>query len=187
VIVQSWDLAFKGENQHDFVVGLVACRCGADVYLLQRFKAHATFQETVRAIEAMIARYPKTSAIYVEDAANGAAVLDTLARRVSGLIAVKPEGGKYSRAAACESQIEAGNLYLPRPTGPNGAPIPSRAWVPDFVEQLVVFPRGEHDDDVDALTQLLIRCRRPSLTPEFFDELWRVNRRATGPGWPKRL
>jgi hypothetical protein len=59
---QSWDLAFKGGDTHDCVVGLAAGQRGADVYLIDRFKAHASFQRTCAAIQAWADRYP--GAIY---------------------------------------------------------------------------------------------------------------------------
>jgi predicted phage terminase large subunit-like protein len=105
-------------------------------------------------------RYPETRAILIEDAANGPAVIDALRHEIRGVIAVPPEGGKYSRAAAAEPIVEAGNIYLPRPTTPVGAPIAGRAWVLDFIEQLAAFPYAAHDDDVDAFTQLVARWRR---------------------------
>ena len=37
-----------------------------------------------------------------------------------------------------------------------------REWVEDFVETCAMFPKGEHDDDVDAFTQLLVRCQKQS-------------------------
>jgi predicted phage terminase large subunit-like protein len=183
---QSWDLAFKGGESHDFVVGLVAGRKGADIYLIDRFKAHASFHGTCAAIQAQVARYPRATAVYVEDAANGPAVMDTLKHQVPGLIAVHPAGGKYSRASACEPRVQAGNIYLPRPTLPNGTPIPARAWVEDFIEQLAAFPNGEHDDDVDAFTQLLIQWTQPALSEAFMLQLLSIGE-GVGTGWPKVL
>ena len=157
---QSWDCAFKGGPQHDYVVGLVAGRKGADIFLIDRFKAHTSFSGTCDAIRHFKVRHPQTMAILIEDAANGPAVIDALKHEIPGVIAVTPEGGKYSRAAAAEPIVEAGNVYLPRPTTPNGAPIPGREWVLDFIEQLAAFPHAAHDDDVDAFTQLIARWRR---------------------------
>lgn len=165
-LAQSWDLAFKGGGDVDFVVGLVAARRGPDIYLVDRFKERATFQQTLVAIRRMHAQYPNARSIFVEDAANGPAVIDTLKREIPGIIEVRPEGGKYTRASACEPRVEAGNVFLPRPTAPNGARLPSRAWVEDFIEQLAVFPKGEHDDDVDAFTQLLVRWQRSRMSHE---------------------
>ena len=176
--VQSWDLTFKGGGEHDYVVGLVALRCGADIYLVDRFKAHASFQETLTAIRTMCDRYPSATTILIEDSANGPAIIDTLKREIGGIIAVTPEGGKYARASACEPRVEAKNLHLPRPTAPNGTPIPARAWVEDFVEQLAIFPVGAHDDDVDAFTQLVIRWQRRRISPEMMRRMLRA-----GQGW----
>ena len=140
-------------------MGLVAARRGADIFLLDRFKAQVSFPETLRAIRALCARYPQARTILVEDTANGPAVIETLMHEIPGIIAITPKGGKAERAAACAPRVEAGNVYLPRPTAPNGRRVPARAWVDDFIEQLAVFPKGTHDDDVDAFTQLLLRWR----------------------------
>ena len=157
---QSWDCAFKGGPQHDYVVGLMAGRKGADIYLIDRFKAHTSFSGTCEGIRRFTRRHPETGAILIEEAANGAAAIDSLKSEIAGIIAVTPEGGKYSRAAAAEPMVEAGNIYLPRPMAPNGALIPGREWVLDFIEQLAAFPHAAHDDDVDAFTQLIARWRR---------------------------
>ena len=173
---QSWDLAFKGGGEHDYVVGLVAARRGADIYLIDRFKAHASFQETLTAIRRLTGQYAAATRILVEDKANGAAIIDTLKHEIGGIIAVTPEGGKYARASACEPKVEAGNVYLPRPTAPNGRSIPGRQWVYDFIEQLAVFPLGEHDDDVDAFTQLLVRWKHPPTSPEMIRRMLEAGR-----------
>ena len=145
---------------------MVAARRGADIYLIDRFKAHASFQETLTAMRRMVQRYPKAARILVEDKANGSAIIDTLKHEIGGIIAVTPEGGKYARASACEPKVEAGNVYLPNPAAPNGRSIPERAWVHDFVEQMAVFPLGEHDDDVDAFSQLLTKWKHPAMSSE---------------------
>ena len=156
---QSWDLAVKGGVDNDYVVGLVAARRGADIFLIDRFKQQMSFTETLRAIQALCARYPDAHTILVEDTANGPPVIETLRHEIPGIIPVKPDGDKVHRATACAPRVEAGNVYLPRPTSPNGPRVPARAWVDDFVEQLAVFPKGAHDDDVDAFSQLLLRWR----------------------------
>lgn len=156
---QSWDMSYKDSIDSDFVVGLVAARRGADTYLIDRAKGKWGFGDTYREVRALVARYPLSRTILVEDAANGPAIIDSLKHVVPGIVAVRPEGGKVARAQAVQPQVEAGNVYLPNPR-PYGQLVPSRAWVEDFVHQLTVFPRGAHDDDVDAFTQLLVRWRR---------------------------
>ena len=64
----------------------------------------------MRLSEQMVAKYPNARVILVEDAANGHAVVDALKKKVRGILAVTPEGGKLSRAAAVQPQIEAGQV-----------------------------------------------------------------------------
>ena len=64
--------------------------------------------------------------------------------------AVKPtKGRKLARATAVSPLVEAGNVYLPHP---EYAP-----RVNDFIEECAAFPNGAHDDQVDAMTQALLR------------------------------
>ena len=159
-VVQSWDLSFKDGDGHDYVVGLVAARVGAYVYLLDRFKAKASFTETCQAIKQMVTKYPATRIVWIEDAANGPAVVNNLHKEIPAIRGVTPEGGKRSRAWAAEPQIESGQVFLPRPRFADGQFRFGHAWVEDFVEQCSLFPKGEHDDDVDALTQLLVQLQK---------------------------
>ena len=66
---------------------------------------------------------------------------------------VTPSGGKVARAAAVSPLIEAGNIYLPHPQ--------LYPWVNDFIEECAAFPNGAHDDQVDAMTQILLRWNAP--------------------------
>jgi predicted phage terminase large subunit-like protein len=159
-VLQSWDLSFKDGDRADYVVGLVAGRVGAKLYILDRYKAKASFVASCEAIKRMTTRYPETREILIEEAANGAAVVDVLRQQIRGVIAVKPDGGKFARANSIQPQLEARQVYLPRPRWPDGQRRPEYGWVDDFVDTCATFPLGEHDDDVDALSQLLLRCHR---------------------------
>lgn len=178
-VVQSWDLNFKAGEGHDFVVGLVAGRKGAYVYLLDRIKGRLSFVETCRAIKQMTAKYPETRRILIEDAANGPAVVDALHAEIPGILAVTPEGGKLSRAAAAQPLVEAGQVFLPHPRFPDGRLRPEFAWVEDFVDTCCAFPKGEHDDDVDALSQLLVYARKRPVGGVSLAELLRADDDAT--------
>jgi predicted phage terminase large subunit-like protein len=159
-MAQSWDMAFKDKSENDYVVGLVAGRRDADIYLIDRVKGQWSFSESCRQVERLNLKYPRANTILIEDAANGPAIIDVLTHKLSGIIAVQPQGGKMARAQAAQPKVEAGNVYLPTPR-PHGRLIPEREWVEDFLYQLTVFPNGAHDDDVDAFTQLLVRWQQP--------------------------
>ena len=145
-VIQSWDMAFKGTDKSDFVVGQVWATDGADSYLLDQVRGRWTFTETVAQVRQLRDRWPMTSATLVEDKANGTAVIDSLNRSIPGLVPVQPQGGKETRAAAVSPLVEAGNVWLPPATVP---------WVGALIEETAAFPQGSHDDQVDALSQAL--------------------------------
>ena len=65
----------------------------------------------------------------------------------SGLsaIAVTPRGNKADRLRIQSAKFEAGRVLLP-----------ARApWLSDLVAELLAFPSGRHDDQVDSVSQAL--------------------------------
>ena len=77
---------------------------------------------------------------------------------MAGVIPVIARGDKESRAYAVTGQLEAGNVYLPGAPNHDHTdydPAATPRWVQELVEELVTFPKGRHDDQVDALTQAL--------------------------------
>jgi predicted phage terminase large subunit-like protein len=148
-LAMSWDLAFKDTKSSDYVVGQVWLRRGVHAFLLDQVRGRMSFTDTLAAVKTLTARWPQALAKYVEDKANGPAVINMLASSVPGLIPVEPEGGKVARAAAVSPFVEAGNVHLPDPD------MDGYAWVTDLVEEAAAFPNGAHDDQCDALTQAL--------------------------------
>ena len=148
-VIQSWDLAFKSTDQSDYVVGQVWGRAGHQAWLLDMVRARLDFTGTIAAIEDMRARWPQAAAVFIEDKANGPAVITSLSSRVPGIIPVEPDGGKYARAVAIQPFTAAGNVLLPDPSL-----LPAVTYL---TEEAADFPNGAHDDTVDALTQALNR------------------------------
>ena len=141
--IQSWDLAVKGGPGHDFVVGPRGRRGGARTSIWSTgSRPSCHFPTRWRRSGRRVGSIHRARTILVEDTANGPAVIDTLRHEIPGIIAVRPQGDKVQRATACAPRVEAGNVYLPRPTGPAGRRLPARAWVDDFIEQLAAFPLG---------------------------------------------
>ncbi len=147
--VQSWDMAFKDEDDSDWVVGQLWVSLGADRYLVDQVRDRMSFADTIVAVEAFSAKWPQASAKYVEDAANGPAVISTLRSRIGGLIPVPAMGSKAARAHAVSAEFEAGNVHLPEPA--------RTPWLSDYIEELALFPQGDNDDQVDATTQALLQ------------------------------
>ncbi len=153
--IQSWDMTFKKTSDGSFVVGQTWGQHRADCYLLGQFRDRVGFAASKDAVEKMTLAYPKAHKKYVEAKANGNAVVDDLTNDISGFELVEPEGGKEARANAIEPMWESGNVWLPHK---DEAP-----WIEEFVEELLAFPVGANDDQVDAMTQALVKLRRHSL------------------------
>lgn len=147
--LQSWDCAFKDQETSDYVVGQAWARLGSIFFLGGQIRGRLDFPATVNAVRELSQKFPGTLAKLIEDKANGSAVIQMLCREIPGILPVNPEGGKIARAAAVSPLIEAGNVYLPHPLH---AP-----WVDGLVEECAAFPNGAHDDQVDAMTQALLR------------------------------
>jgi predicted phage terminase large subunit-like protein len=150
-MIQSWDMTFKDLATSDYVVGQVWGAVKADRFLLDQRRDRMDMPTTKEAVKELSYRWPKAGTKLVEDKANGPAVIQELRHDVAGLTEVNPEGGKIARAHAVSSQIESGNVYLPHPA--------IAPWVPAFIEEAAAFPTGRNDDQVDAMTQALIRLR----------------------------
>jgi predicted phage terminase large subunit-like protein len=147
MLLQSWDMAFKGEKDSDFVCGQVWGVLGGEYYLLDRIHERLDFPGTVAAVEAMCRKWPRAGVKLVEAKANGPAVVSHLKKKISGFVEIEPEGGKIARANGVAPYYEAGNVLHPLP---EHAP-----WIDDHEAELLAFPKGAHDDSVDASTQAL--------------------------------
>lgn len=143
---QSWDLSFKKNDGTDYVCGLYGVVHENSLYIWDGFRQRANFPDTEKAILTLNATYPKTSVTYVEDKANGPAIIDSLKTRLAGLVPVNPgKDSKESRAAAGSGRIMSGNVYLRK-----------NHWLSDIIiQECTVFPNGANDDTVDALMQFI--------------------------------
>ncbi len=148
--VHSWDTAFKTGEESDFSAGIQAVECDNGIYITGLFRKRVAFPELKRAVR-MLYDGQRPHAVLIEDKASGQSLIQELKRDGSmPILAVKADKDKVTRAHAASPFVEAGNVYLPE-----NAP-----WVGDFVEECAGFPNVTHDDQVDALTQLINWARK---------------------------
>ena len=146
-VIISVDAAFKDGDDNDFVAIQVWGKRDKNYYLLDALKKHLNFVDTLDAIRNFKSRYKDVIFILIEDKANGTAIINVLSSEMEGVIPVKPEGGKVTRANAVSPAIESGHVFLPQ----------FADFVDDFVAECSAFPNAAHDDQVDAMTQALNR------------------------------
>jgi predicted phage terminase large subunit-like protein len=144
-IVISWDTAMKDREVNDYSVGIVALVTHAKhVYILDIIRERLDFP-TLR--NRVTAETRKRQPVFnlIEDAGSGTPLLQELKRGSVACIPTRPIGDKVTRFQAVTSKIEAGQVHLP-----------ARApWLEAFKRELLSFPTSAHDDQVDALSQLL--------------------------------
>jgi len=147
-IVQSWDTASKEGPLNDWSVCVTALVRGRRVYVIDVFRAQLTFPALRRKVEELANRY-RTNVLLIEDASSGAQLIQQLRvdapQGVPLPIARKADGDKITRFSAQTVRIENGELQLPE----------EAPWLDGFERELLGFPNTRHDDQVDALTQLL--------------------------------
>lgn len=109
-------------------------------YLLQVRNERLEYPDLITAILELANEY-KVAGVYIEDKASGQSAVQTLQRETRlSVIAVPVTMSKEARADGNSPTWRAGRVFLPK-----HAP-----WVGPFVAQHVQFPRGAHDDMVDA-------------------------------------
>jgi len=148
-VVMSCDLSFGGKKQtNDPCAIQIWGRNGANHYLLKRIKKRLTFNEMCDTIKIVSATFPQCRKKIVEKKANGQAVIDALNNVIGGFEAYDPKmNDKQSRANSVTPYLESGNVFLPDST--------IDPTIEEMVDEMMKFPNGEHDDEVDAMTQYL--------------------------------
>lgn len=82
----------------------------------------------------------------IEDANSGAALVQSLRQETRlNIIAIKVTLDKATRAAQQSAALEAGRVLLPE-----AAP-----WLVELERELLAFPNGRHDDQIDSMMQFL--------------------------------
>ncbi|WP_018147476.1 phage terminase large subunit [Henriciella marina] len=146
--IQSWDFAVTDSAGSDYTVCLTALVQKNQIFIFDIFRDRLNYPAQKKKYAELGQKWLPRS-ILVEKAANGQPLLDDLrARPVPGVVSpigVKPSGSKVERLSIYSSRIEAGDVYLPR----------DASWLDAFIHEIAAFPNGKHDDQVDALSQLL--------------------------------
>jgi len=144
-VTQSWDTASKGADVNSFSVCTTWLRRGADHYLLDVFRKRLEYPALKKQVEALAERW-KPDAVLIEDKGSGTSLIQNLRQegRVMPL-PIQPVGDKIVRASAQSAKIEGGHVLLPE----------KASWLEDFRLEIMAFPHGRFDDQVDSVSQYL--------------------------------
>ena len=155
-MIQSWDTAQKSAQLNDPSVCTTWGITDTGYYLIDVQVIRAQYPELKRAAILLAEKYnPDT--ILIEDKSSGTSLIQDLRNdTLLPILSIIPCVDKVTRLSTCTSLIESGNVYLPN----------KAAWLYDFEGEVVVFPKGRHDDQVDSMTQFL-NWQREQNTPVF--------------------
>lgn len=144
-VVASWDTASTLGEASDFSVGTVWGAVGLDYYLLDVVRQRLEVPDLRRAIT-RLSEHWEADATLIEDTELGRAVAHDLHRTgpVRPLLN-RPRFDKEARLLAQSARFEAGQVHLPA-----AAP-----WLGVYMTELLAFPNGRHDDQVDSTSQAL--------------------------------
>jgi len=158
-IVQSYDTALTTKTRSDYSV----CHTwgvffheednSTNAILLNRVKGKWEFPELKQMALEQYQEWEPDSVI-VEAKASGQPLVDEMRR--SGIFVQEFSPGKgqdkIARLNAVADMFSAGHVWFPE-----------TSWAQATVEEIISFPSGEHDDEVDAMTIALARIRRGGL------------------------
>ena len=157
--MQSWDIATTTDERNDWSVCTTWAIKQKDFYLLGVWRARVEFPALRRKVN--LALSYQAQAVLIEKAGPGLQLVQDLRNDPTpGFprpIGIVPEGDKWMRMEAQTPRFEAGHVLLPE----------EAPWLADFLDELLAFPRGRHDDQVDSVSQFLkwawARSRRPRI------------------------
>jgi predicted phage terminase large subunit-like protein len=95
--------------------------------------------------------------IIVEAAGSGISLIEYMRKKQLRCISYKAKHDKVERASLVLPIFLAGRVHICNVKSKNG-------WVEEFINELLTFPNGRHDDQVDSLVQAL-RWAEPRVNP----------------------
>jgi len=141
-IVLSWDIALSEAQTGDYSAGVVLLNRGDSYFVLQVVRGRFLFPQLIEKILEVCRLYPR-GALLIEDSPISKGLIQTLRSHNINVVTVTPDKDKQSRVISQIDLFEGGSISLPA----------LAEWLDDFLDELLAFPGGRNDDQVDALVQ----------------------------------
>ena len=126
-------------------------------YLLDVIRGKFEFP-TLKAKAIQAAEMWQPSRVLIEDSGIGTGLIQVLKEAGISAIPVPPTLSKEERATIQTDKFEAKRVFFPK----------EAPWLSVLMAELLAFPAGRHDDQVDSIVQAL-GCKRPPLKFRVYD------------------
>jgi predicted phage terminase large subunit-like protein len=145
-IIQSWDTASKDGAQNDWSVCTTWLVSDDHYYLLDLTRGRYDYP-TLKATAIALAQKYRPHYVLIEDASTGTALAQELTRvYFGGAVELVPiERDKIGRLYVNQAKFAAGLVLFPK----------EAPYMPELLAELLTFPHGKTDDQVDSITQAL--------------------------------
>jgi predicted phage terminase large subunit-like protein len=147
-IIQSWDTASKSKELNDYSVCTSWLAQGNRYYLFDVLREKLDYPNLKRRVLDHAVRH-NANVVLIEDTGSGTSLIQDIKQEntlgIPDPISILPEGDKTTRMSAQSAKIEAGQVHL----------LKQATWLGDLQAELLQFPRGRHDDQVDSISQFL--------------------------------
>jgi len=156
LVVQSWDTASSTGQVNDYSVCTTWLIRDHKCYLLDVLRERLEFP-SLRHTVVKHGMKSWADLVIIENANAGLGLIQDLQHHCHTLhiMGMTPKGDKSTRMLQVTPILETGKVILPK-----DAP-----WLADFQSELVHFPNGKFDDQVDSLSQFLEWFRHKQLGP----------------------
>lgn len=155
--IQVWDTAMTEKEDSDYSVCVTAYVTRDGIFIADVFRKRMDFPTLKHAMEQQYDRWNSVfpiSRIYIEHKVSGIGTLQSLKK--DSFLPVMPlekeslvGKSKEQRANAAAGYIEGGRVIFQT----------NAAYLTDLEQEMLSFPRGKHDDQVDALVYAIITLR----------------------------
>lgn len=145
LVIASWDTASTQAEHSDWSVGMVWGAVGQEYYLIDLVRERWEAPQLRRRMIELAQRHA-VDATLIEDTELGRALSQDLRR--SGVLHPLLQQSRIEKTARLMAQaarFEAGQVFLPQ----------EARWLATYLSELLAFPLGRHDDQVDATSQAL--------------------------------
>jgi len=147
-IVQAWDIAITANEQSDWTVCTTWYAMEGNLYLVDVFRQKIGFPQLSELVFSQAKKFHATDVV-IEAVGAGQALyqqVDSQKRKMTAspftLWRDNPKHDKATRLMTVSPEIAAGRVFLPEKAD----------WLQAFGEEILNFPNGKHDDQVDSLT-----------------------------------